>query len=81
MENLIGHRIGVLRDDKGGEYSGADLDHFLTEYGIRREHSIRDTPQQLGVAECMRPPVAPARVKQSATNSLMLAKPKVVSVA
>ena len=52
-ENLTGHRIGILRDDKGGEYSGADLDSFLAEAGIRRGHSIRDTPQQLGVAERM----------------------------
>jgi hypothetical protein len=28
-----------------------DLDRYLTDAGIRREHSIRDTPQQLGVAE------------------------------
>ena len=50
-ENLTGLKIGILRDDKGGEYSGTDLDNFLSECGIRREHSIRDTPQQLGVAE------------------------------
>ena len=52
-ENLTGHRIGVLRDDKGGEYIGAAFDAFLRDAGIRREHLIRDTPQQLGVAERM----------------------------
>ena len=50
-ENLTGRKIGILRDDKGGEYLGTDFDEFLSECGIRREHSIRDTPQQLGVAE------------------------------
>ena len=48
---MTGNRIGILRDDKGGEYVGKDFDGFLVEAGIRREHSIRDTPQQLGVAE------------------------------
>jgi transposase InsO family protein len=44
-------RIGILREDKGGEFSGNEWDEFLREQVIRREHSIRDTPQQLGVAE------------------------------
>ena len=30
-----------------------DFNDFLAGAGIRREHSICDTPQQLGVAECM----------------------------
>ena len=50
-ENITGRRIGILRDDKGGEYVSSDLDRYLADAGIRREHSIRDTPQQLGVAE------------------------------
>ena len=52
-ENLTGECIGILHDNKGSEYKGADLNDFLAEAGICREHSIRDTPQQLGVAECM----------------------------
>lgn len=35
----------------GGEYSSGEFDRFLTDAGIRREHSIRNTPQQLGVAD------------------------------
>ena len=50
-ENVTGRRIGILRDDKGGEYVSGDFDRYLADAGIRREHSIRDTPQQLGVAE------------------------------
>jgi hypothetical protein len=52
-ENVTGRRVGILRDDKGGEYIGNDFDVFLADAGIRREHSIRDTPQQVGVAERM----------------------------
>ena len=50
-ENVTGRKIGILRDDKGGEYTSAEFDRYLTDAGIRRKHSIRDTPQQLGVAE------------------------------
>jgi len=35
-----------------------DFDDFLTGARIRREHSIRDTPQQLGVAERMNRSIA-----------------------
>ena len=52
-ENLTGHRIGIPRRDKGGEYMNADFDAFLRGADIRREHSICDTPQQLSVAERM----------------------------
>jgi len=31
----------------------SEFNHFLSEAGIQREHSVRDTPQQLGVAERM----------------------------
>ena len=57
-ENITGCQIGILRDDKGGEYVGREFDDFLAEAGIRREHSIRDTPQQLGVAERMNRSIA-----------------------
>ena len=50
-ENITGRQIGILRGDKGGEYVSGNLDRYLADAGIRREHSIRDTPQQLGVAE------------------------------
>ena len=52
-ENAVGRKIRVLRDDKGGEYISGDFDRYLADAGISREHSIRDTPQQLGVAERM----------------------------
>jgi hypothetical protein len=52
-ENITGQRIGIFRDDKGTEYMSTEFDKFLIEARVRREHSIRDTPQQLGVAERM----------------------------
>jgi len=52
-ENVTKRKIHVLRDDKGGEYTSAEFDKYLADAGISREHSIRDTPQQLGVAERM----------------------------
>ncbi len=50
-ENIAGRRIGILRDNKGGEYTSAEMDQYLMDAGIHCEHSIRNTPQQLGVAE------------------------------
>jgi len=41
------------RDAIGNVYKSVELDRFLADAGIRREHSIRDMPQQLGVAERM----------------------------
>jgi len=57
-ENITSYRIGILRDDKGGEYIGKDFDDFLVGAGIQREHSVRDTPQQVGIAERMNRSIA-----------------------
>lgn len=51
VENQLDLKIQCLRDDKGGEYMSKEFDSFCSEHGIRREHTIRDTPQQNGVAE------------------------------
>ena len=52
-ENITGQQIGALRNDKGGEYIGHNFDVFLADTGICCEHSIRDMPQQVGVAKQM----------------------------
>lgn len=44
-ENHFGRTLKAFRDDKGGEYM------YLKECGIRREHTVRATPQQNGMAE------------------------------
>ena len=53
VENLTGHAISILCDDKGGEYTSRNFNDFLSDTSIWCEHSICETPQQLGVAEHM----------------------------
>ena len=43
----------MLHDNKGGEYTSAKFDKYLVDAGISCEHSVHNTPQQLGVAERM----------------------------
>ena len=50
-ENRTGRRIGILRDDKGGEYMSTAFGDFCDEHGIGRQHTIHNRPQQNGVAE------------------------------
>jgi transposase InsO family protein len=52
-ENATSQWIGIFRDDKGTEYMSTEFNRFLKDAGISREHSVRDTPQQLGIAERM----------------------------
>jgi hypothetical protein len=52
-ENHTGKTIKRFREDKGGEYMTNDFDAYLKAYGIVREHSVRNRPQQNGVAERM----------------------------
>lgn len=41
----------VLRSDRGGEYTGRDVEMFLRSNGIQIQHTTAYTPQQNGVAE------------------------------
>ena len=50
-ENVTGRKVGILCDDKGGEYTLTELDAYLADTGICCEHSICDTPQQLGITK------------------------------
>jgi len=50
-ENQSGHRIKILRDDKGGEYMSNTFSKFTTECGIERQHTVGARPQQNGIAE------------------------------
>ncbi|KAJ3489721.1 hypothetical protein NLI96_g1948 [Meripilus lineatus] len=43
--------IGALQDDKGGEYMSKEFDSFCADHGIVRRHTVRNRPQQNGVAE------------------------------
>ena len=49
-ENVTGAKLGTLRDDKGGEYMSRESEAFCIDHGIQRQHTVRNCPQQNGVA-------------------------------
>ena len=53
IENQTGKKIKRLRTDNGGEYKSDPFFDVCQEYGIVRHFTVRDTPQQNGVAERM----------------------------
>jgi transposase InsO family protein len=50
-EKQFDKSILCLHDDKGGEFIGIKWDAFFAQHGIRREHTVKVSPQQNGVAE------------------------------
>jgi len=50
-ENQSGHKIKILRDDKGVEYMSNAFSKFIIDCGIERQYTGRAWPQQKGVAE------------------------------
>ena len=50
-ETRLGQKVACLRDDKGGEYMSKAFQEFCDEQGIARQHTVRNRPQQNGVAE------------------------------
>ena len=53
VENQTGRKIKVLRSDSGTEYRNDQFSIFCKKEGISRNFTVRDTPQQNGVAERM----------------------------
>ena len=53
IENQTGRKIKKLRSDNGGEYKSDPFLKVCQDEGIVRHFTIRDTPQQNGVAERM----------------------------
>ncbi|KAJ4723126.1 Retrovirus-related Pol polyprotein from transposon TNT 1-94 [Melia azedarach] len=53
VESLGGKKIKRLRTDNGLEFCWFEFDEFCKNEGIVRHHTVRDTPQQNGVAERM----------------------------
>ena len=51
MENQTGKKIKRLRTDNGLEFCSSEFDEFCHSEGIARHHTVKDTPQQNGVAE------------------------------
>ena len=53
VEIQTGRKIKVLRSDNGTEYRNDQFSIFCKKEGISRHFTVRDTPQQNGVAERM----------------------------
>nr|GEZ12046.1 hypothetical protein [Tanacetum cinerariifolium] len=51
IENLIDHKVGIIRRDNGTEFKNKEMNHFCKKQGIKREFSLARTPQQNGLAE------------------------------
>ncbi|GJR88526.1 putative ribonuclease H-like domain-containing protein [Tanacetum coccineum] len=51
IENLLDHRVKVIRCDNGTEFKNSIMNQFCEMKGIKREFSVARTPQQNGVAE------------------------------
>lgn len=51
VENRFNRKIKVLRSDRGGEYTGKQVETFLKSKGIEVEYTAGYSPFQNGVAE------------------------------
>ena len=51
VENQLGKKIKMFRNDKGGEYISNSLKAHLQKCGIHVQHTLRNEPHQNGIAE------------------------------
>ncbi|GKB12594.1 putative ribonuclease H-like domain-containing protein, partial [Tanacetum coccineum] len=51
IENLVDHKVKVIRCDNGTEFKNREMNQFCEMKGILRQFSATRTPQQNGVAE------------------------------
>jgi hypothetical protein len=51
FETQEGSPIKILRSDRGGEFKSDEFDQYLKSRGTRRELTVHDTHEQVGVAE------------------------------
>ncbi|GBN86016.1 Retrovirus-related Pol polyprotein from transposon TNT 1-94 [Araneus ventricosus] len=55
VKNLLewqsGCKVKFLQSDRGGEYIGEKFDDYLKELGIQRRLTVKNTPEQNGIAE------------------------------
>ncbi|GKA30220.1 putative ribonuclease H-like domain-containing protein [Tanacetum coccineum] len=51
IENLVDHKVKVIRCDNGTEFKNREMNHFCKMNGILRQFSIARTPKQNGVAK------------------------------
>ena len=51
VEKQSGYSLKILRTDRGGEFNGHIFINFCNDHGIKKELTVRHTPQQNGVVE------------------------------
>ncbi|GKB04763.1 putative ribonuclease H-like domain-containing protein [Tanacetum coccineum] len=51
IENLVDHKVKVIRCDNGTEFKNREMNQFCEMKGILRQYSVARTPQKNGVAE------------------------------
>ncbi|GJR39648.1 ribonuclease H-like domain-containing protein [Tanacetum coccineum] len=51
IENLVDHKVKVIRCDNGTEFKNRDMNQFYEMKGIMKQYSVARTPQQNAVAE------------------------------
>ncbi|GKE91105.1 putative ribonuclease H-like domain-containing protein, partial [Tanacetum coccineum] len=51
IENLVDHKVKVIRCDNGTEFKNREMNQFCEMKGILRQYSVARTPQQNKVAE------------------------------
>ncbi|GJR77384.1 putative ribonuclease H-like domain-containing protein [Tanacetum coccineum] len=51
IENLVDHKVKVIRCDNGTEFKNREMNQFCEMKGILRQFSVARTPQQNGVVE------------------------------
>uniref|UniRef100_A0A2N9H483 Integrase catalytic domain-containing protein n=1 Tax=Fagus sylvatica TaxID=28930 RepID=A0A2N9H483_FAGSY len=63
VERQKGKSLKCLRTDNGGEYTSNEFENYCSEYGIRHEKTVPDTPQHNGVAERINCTIVEKRLK------------------
>ncbi|GJU76897.1 retrovirus-related pol polyprotein from transposon TNT 1-94 [Tanacetum coccineum] len=51
IENLVDHKVKVIRCDNRSEFKNKEMNQFCEMKGILRQFSVARTPQQIGVTE------------------------------
>ncbi|GJX62698.1 putative ribonuclease H-like domain-containing protein [Tanacetum coccineum] len=51
IENLVDHKVKVIRCDNGTEFKNKEMNQFCKMKGILRQYSVARTPKQTGVAK------------------------------
>ncbi|GJS18585.1 putative ribonuclease H-like domain-containing protein [Tanacetum coccineum] len=51
IENLVDHKVKVIRCDNGTEFKNKEMNHFCEMKGILIQYSVAKTPQQNGIAK------------------------------